>query len=168
MSETLNGGTTENCALLVPLWDGWNDWSCIINKAQPINCACEHHNQMYLQLRGLCPDSNIDLYYVPRNKKNSGSVILIGLKNTVIEYDRESLVWMISVHGIPQNTSATSDSSYDSYVLGSHTWTMADDNLGCSNKGEPYQRVLKMTGCEAGEFTCSDGQCIRSWCSHVS
>ena len=46
VSETLNGGTTENCALLVPLWDGWNDWSCIINKAQPINCACEHHNQM--------------------------------------------------------------------------------------------------------------------------
>ena len=66
IAETLNGGRTENCGLLVPLWDGWNDWSCVINAAQPINCACEHPNQMYLQLRGLCPSSNIDLYYVPR------------------------------------------------------------------------------------------------------
>ena len=74
----LNGGEIENCAILVPLWEGWSDWSCTINVAQPIGCGCQHPQQMYLQLRGLCPDSNIDQYYVPRNKKGTGSLILIG------------------------------------------------------------------------------------------
>ena len=74
-----NGGIIENCAIIVPLWEGWNDWSCTINVAQPIGCGCEHPEQMYLQLRGLCPNSNIDQYYVPRNKKETGSLILIGI-----------------------------------------------------------------------------------------
>ena len=77
-NSVLNGGKTENCALFVPVWNGWQDWSCIINAAQPITCACEHPHQMYLQLRGLCPSSTIDQFYVPRNKKRVGSVILIG------------------------------------------------------------------------------------------
>ena len=52
----------------------------------PIVCACEHPNQMYLQLRGLCPDSNLDRFYVPRNQE--GAVILIGLKTSLISYDK--------------------------------------------------------------------------------
>jgi hypothetical protein len=65
-NEILNGGTTENCGLFVSPWYGWNDWSCEINKAQPIHCACRHPQQMYLQMRGLCENSNIDQYYYHR------------------------------------------------------------------------------------------------------
>ena len=57
----------------------------------PIVCACVHPSQMYLQLRGLCPDTNMDRFYVPRNKERSGAVILIGLKTSLISYDKVDL-----------------------------------------------------------------------------
>lgn len=65
------------------------------------------------------------------------------------------------MHGGSQNTSATNESPRSTYVLGAHEWYISDDNAGCSNKGEAYTKVLKLTGCTEGEFTCNDGQCIR-------
>lgn len=32
VGDKLNGGKRENCAIIVPAWKGWNDWSCIINE----------------------------------------------------------------------------------------------------------------------------------------
>ena len=124
-------------------------------------CACEHPEQMYLQLRGLCPDSNIDQDYIPRNRPRSGSVDLIGFKNTVIEYEGAKLGWKLKVHGVLDNTTAQSKAPLSSYVLGTHEWLIEGDNTACGNMGEAYTRVLKLTGCRVGEFTCSDGQCIR-------
>ena len=60
-----------------------------------------------------------------------------------------------------KNTSATTAAPYASYVLGKHEWWIENDNVECSSKGESYRMILKMTGCENDEFTCSDGQCIR-------
>ena len=54
-------------------------------------CACQHPGQMYLQLRGLCPDTNLDRFYVPRNKERSGALILIGLKTSLVDYDKADL-----------------------------------------------------------------------------
>ena len=150
---------TRNCAILVPMWNGWSTWQCKVPPANPISCACEHPGQMYLQLRGLCPDSNIDRFYVPRNKIRSGAVILHGLDTTSIEYDKESLSWKLTEHN--QNTTAVANAPLASYVLGTHEWLIENDEIECSPKGEPYRRVLKLTGCREGEFTCSDGQCIR-------
>ena len=116
---------------------------------------------MYLQLRGLCPDSNIDQDYIPRNRPRSGSVDLIGFKNTVIEYEGAKLGWKLKVHGMLDNTTARSKASLSSYVLGTHEWVIEDDNVECTSMGANYTRVLKLTGCREGEFTCSDGQCIR-------
>ena len=124
-------------------------------------CACEHPEQMYLQLRGLCPDSNIDQFYVPRNKPKSNKLQLIGFKKSIIEHMGTDVGWKLKVNGLLQNTTAITESSLESYVLGTHKWTIKEDNTECSNKGEPYTRVLKLTGCREGEFTCSDGQCIR-------
>ena len=89
--SAIDGGTMENCGMVVPTWGGWTDWSCQIEKVVPIVCACEHPGQMYLQLRGLCPDTNLDRFYVPRNKQRSGALILIGLKTTLIAYDKADL-----------------------------------------------------------------------------
>ena len=116
---------------------------------------------MYLQLRGLCPRSNIDRFYVPRNKKRSGKVNMIGFKNTIIEYEESELAWTLRVFAASSNTTARSESPLSSFVLGTHEWRIEKDNLDCSPKGEPYTRLLKLTGCREGEFTCSDGQCIR-------
>ena len=27
-----DGGDIEDCAILIPYFEGWNDWSCVINK----------------------------------------------------------------------------------------------------------------------------------------
>ena len=163
VSGSLKGGTSENCAILVPRWNGWTDWGCLQSKvgSGKIVCACEHPEQMYLLLRGLCPDSNIDQFYVPRNKPRSGKVNLLGFTNTVIEYEGEMLGWKLRIKGIFENTTARSKAPLSSYVLGTHEWLIEGDNAACSTMGEAYTRVLKLTGCREGEFTCSDGQCIR-------
>ena len=158
VSGGLKGGTTKNCGLAVPAWKGWNDWQCKIPKAHYIPCACEHPKQMYLQLRGLCPDSNIDRFYVPKNKKRSGAVQILGLDTTIIEYDKENVLWKLIEHS--NNITASTSAPLATYVLGSHEWLIENDNIGCNN-GESYTTVLKLTGCREGEFTCSDGQCIR-------
>ena len=76
VSGELNGGTVENCALIIIPWGGWQDWNCQINKVVPIQCVCQaQQGQIYLTLRGLCPDSNIDPYYVPRNKYKDGQTV---------------------------------------------------------------------------------------------
>ena len=80
---------------------------------------------MYLQLRGLCPDSRMDRYigamscsamvllslsgrfYVPSNKKRSGYVILVGLRSSIIEYSKETLSWQLVEQ--THNTTATAE-----------------------------------------------------------
>ena len=59
------------------------------------------------------------------------------------------------------------DGPLESYVLGTHEWRVEGDNVQCSNKGEAYTATLKLTGCREGEFTCYDGQCIRT-VAHVT
>ena len=157
-TDGLNGGRKENCGLMNVKWTGWRDFVC--NLEFTVTCVCEHPDQMYLHLRGLCPGSFLDRYYVPQNKKRSGSFQLIGFKTTVIEYEKDTFSWRLLEHS--QNTTAVSKASQATYVLGSHQWTIAGDSNDCSPNGEPYHRVLKLTGCREGQFTCSDGQCIRN------
>ena len=80
---------------------------------------------------------------------------------------------MLSVHQIKkfkthpppinliQSTRAISDAPFETYALGAHEWMIENDSLGCSTKGKSYKRLLKLSGCQEGEFTCNDGQCIR-------
>ena len=114
---------------------------------------------MYLQLRGLCADSNIDRFYIPRNKNGSGAVILLGFYTTIIEYDIENVSWTLREYS--QNTTAVTDAPFTSFALGANEWFIKGDSFDCSRKGMPYKRMLKLTGCREGEFTCRDGQCIR-------
>ena len=53
---------------------------------------------MYLQLRGLCPHSHLDTFYVPRNRKMSGAVELIGLMTSDIAYDDTTVSWTLRDH----------------------------------------------------------------------
>ena len=156
--------STKNCALFVPDWHGWTPYMCQINKAHVITCACEHPGQMYLQLRGLCPDSSIDRFYVPRNKKRSGAVLLLGLDTTTIEYDADNMVWKLREHS--RNITATTNAQLASYVMGSHEWMIQNDIRECNNKVEPRNRVLKRKGCKEDEDTCTGGQCIKE-CSNI-
>ena len=58
---------------------------------------------MYVQLRGLCPDSYIDQVYIPRNRPRSGNVDLLGFKNTVIGYEGSKLGWTLKLDILPSN-----------------------------------------------------------------
>ena len=158
--EWLDGGTTENCGMMLLLWPGWQDWACHVNKAHPLQCACQTQGQMFLTLRGLCHDSNIDQYFVPRNKNKDGQTVFYGISRTVIEYHQDDALWHLSVVGIEEKTVATTEASKVSFLLGSHIWTVTHDNKDCF-KGKPYKAILKLSGCQETEFTCHDGQCIR-------
>ena len=155
----ISGDPNQNCGVLIPPRKGWVDWICKIPRATPWTCACEHPGQMYLQLRGLCPKSYIDRFYVPRNKKRSGVVLLMGLDTTIIEYDKHLVAWKLEQ--IFYNTTAHTNAPLSTFALGSHEWLIGNDNVECSTGGMPYKRMLKLTGCREGEFTCRDGQCIR-------
>ena len=158
----LNGGDKENCGFMIPTWNGWSDWLCELQPNAPVHCLCEHNHQMYLQLRGLCIVSFLDKYFVPSNKPGHGSTIFNGLRSTVIEYSEEDSVWTMTFHGKAiANTTAITDASRKSFLLGSHMWTITKDHKDCSVSGKPYTTILKLTGCGDGEFTCRDGQCIR-------
>ena len=159
IASNLSGDPSHNCGVLIPPRKGWVDWICQVPRAHPWTCVCEHPGQMYLQLRGLCPNSHIDRFYVPRNKERSGAVLLLGLDTTSIEYDEQLVSWKMMQHF--HNTTALTDAPLSSYVLGSHEWLIENDNVECSIRGKPYTKVLKLTGCREGEYTCSDGQCIR-------
>ena len=150
---------SDNCGLLMPLWRQWIDLQCVVTENYPLTCACQQSEQMYLKLRGLCPHSSIDRFYVPRNKRRSGAVHLVGLDTSSIDFNKEMLVWTLTEHSA--NTTAVTKALQDTFALGSHEWLIKNDNTRCSTNGEPYKRVLKLSGCRDGEFTCSDGQCIR-------
>ena len=149
-----------NCGFLIVKLLGWLQYTCTMPGV--LTCACQHPRQMYLKLRGLCPQSNIDRFYVPRNQR--GAVQFIGLMNSIMEFDKNTLSWKLTDH--LKDTRAVSKASLASYVLGSQNWTIENDNVECSFEGEAYNKMLKLTGCQEQEFTCDDGQCIRG--CHVS
>ena len=120
-----DGGAKENCGLITGTWGGWTDWVCEVTRAAPIQCACEREGPVYLKMRGLCPDSNIDVYWTPQNRK--GYHILIGIHSTVAKYDNDAIQWQLEVTGKKQSTHAISDASLHSFLLGKSNWLIIND-----------------------------------------
>ena len=160
LATSSNGGIVKNCGIAVLAWGGWQDWECKVSRTNHLKCLCESQGQMFLTMRGLCPDSNIDKYFVPHNKENDGQTLFLGLFKTVIEYHEADNLWHLNVLGVNSMTVATSDATMHSFLLGKSKWTVTGDNVEC-NRGMPYTAVLKLSGCKETEFTCHDGQCIK-------
>ena len=129
-------------------------------------CPCMNKKAPILQLRGLCPkselrtnDESMGTQYLPKQlAKSPTDIILVGGISTRIQYNDNSSQWILT--NLVHSVTAVSDSSKISYVLGKHEWTVTNDVFEC-NKGQPYTTVLKLTGCNPdGEFTCDDGQCV--------
>ena len=76
LSGPLVDHSTQVCGAFIRR--GWSNFGCNISPLNPVSCACQHPQQIYLQLRGLCPKSNIDQFYIPQNKDKSGNVLLYG------------------------------------------------------------------------------------------
>ena len=70
-----NPSPDYNCAVGNWRLKGWSQYSCF--NPTLLTCACEHPQQMYLQLRGLCIGSFIDRFYIPRNSPHPFFKIII-------------------------------------------------------------------------------------------
>ena len=127
---------------------GFTDRSC----DQKFCCMCESTVQPILKLRGLCPQSNLDITYVPFNPKNGGKLIYIGLYGTVIEYDQESFAWIAKKQRDSQTmTTAITKISENSLLLGSYEWMIYNDTMDCSLR-ETYSKTLTFSGCGKNQF----------------
>ena len=146
-------GEAENCARL---YDGnnWADRECEISNYA---CMCSQKPTSNLKLRGLCPGSAVDVHYTPMNKRTDiREMKLHGLTQTLIRFVEQDKMWTLDV--TQSNVTGTSTASFASFTLGKHNWTIKGDK-GCSS-GATYVTELKMSGCQDGNFTCNDGQCV--------
>ena len=148
-----DGGKRQNCAYLLN-GDTWGDAQC---DSPNFACMCTHNPYNSLEFKGLCPRSAIDFHYKSiSNFSDSRQLTLQGLKGTVMKYNNEEEIWMLNARD--SNLSGKSKASHASFTLGKHKWIIEGDK-GC-NGGKPYVRELKMSGCQKGNFTCNDGQCV--------
>ena len=147
-----DGGTVQNCA---KIFDG-DTWVAVICDSPHYACMCTHKPSKYLEFKGLCQGSSIDVYYKPiSDLTDSRKLNFQGLSGTSITYDNEQRMWILSV--THSNVTGISKATHASFLLGKHNWTIKGDK-GC-NEGESYVE-LKMSGCQKGKFTCNDGQCV--------
>ena len=147
------GGVQFPCAFLLDE----NSWGKQVCEWPHYACMCKHEPEKYLEFRGLCPNSQVDRFYKPtKDLTDSTKIGIQGLKQTLITYNDDEEVWVLNVPGT--NVTGRSRAAHASFTLGKHNWTIEGDK-GCSG-GEGYVTELKMSGCQGGHFTCSDGQCV--------
>jgi hypothetical protein len=107
-----------------------------------------------LFLRGLCSKTKLSRAYYPANKLKQ--FVWVGLDGTIISYNMSENVWIASIKG--QKAKATIEASFDSLLLGTHTWTIHNDH-GCF-PGPPRPVQLNLSYCPNTMFNCGDGSCI--------
>ena len=155
LSGQPNGGTSEQCTNWAGNTAGGKlaDISCVWASSF---CLCQFQQPTILRLRGVCLGSNIDTHYTMND--DNGSNLYLGLTSTKIEFSIKQAKWMLSVNLM--NTQAFSPSKETSYILGNNTWTIVDDSVECGDE-QTNIKVLKMSGCTDGEFTCRNGDCVK-------
>ena len=124
----ISGGEKETCGIMYSALGGWRKWKCSVTKESPFQCLCENREQVYLTLRGLCRDSNIDRHWVTRNIR--AELYYLGIQNSEMWYDYTNRNWQMKAVGKPELTAGTSDSSFHSFLLGKSTWYIERDNDG--------------------------------------
>ena len=83
-------------------------------------------------------------------------LILVSFR-TLIEFDMKQMIWVMT--DAQSSVIGSSRAPLDTFTLGRHNWTIKGDK-GCSIDGAEYTIELKMSGCQEGNFTCDDGQCV--------
>ena len=149
----------RKCAVFVTLADVYANWPCRQSGGSGgWYCSCSFPKQPYLTLRGLCRDSYIDQTYLPKNNPVDGEISFYGNIKAQASYLAKSNKWKMNVALF--NTTALSVAVSKRFMLGKQVWRVSNDSMKCY-EGLPYTIELKMSGCEEGQFTCNDGQCIQ-------
>ena len=114
----------------MPLWDNWswnlgisNQWSkkiCIVSKY-----LWGLLWKYSLEACVLCPDSALDTFWTPQNEE--GQYILLGLRTSEIRFDGST--WKLKSLTAYSKiiTTASSDNSYHSFLLGKSSWIITND-----------------------------------------
>ena len=110
-------GNTFNC---IELYIGsnvvasWEEWQCY----QPeMGCPCKYETLPILQLRGFCPNINIeDEHYIPLQlEDDSNNIIMIGSESAQIRFNSSQNKWIL--HAKRSNVTAVADTSQLSFAL---------------------------------------------------
>ena len=152
-----DGGKSKNCALLDTESGALYSTPCEDRNWHQA-CMCERNPAPRLRLRGLCSKSAVgDTLFQPINNITDFTrLTLVGLR-TSIKFDNEEQTWIVT--DAESNVTAFSIAPFESFTLGKHNWTLRGDT-GCRRDGAEYTTELKMSGCQEGNFTCSNGQCV--------
>ena len=81
-------------------------------------CPCEKESAIYLTLRGLCPGSNVDTIYYPKNIEEK--FVLIGITSTSVTFNPQSERWEMFVSSKKEKTTGLSRNSFKSFLLGEY------------------------------------------------
>ena len=107
--------TNLNCAILLATdTSGWWPWFCQGDSGA--QCPCEKESPIYLKLRGLCPSSNIDKFYYPKNIDEK--FVYLGITSTTVKYNYASQRWDMDVSSKAEKTTGSSGKSFGSFLLG--------------------------------------------------
>ena len=86
-------------------------------------------------------------------------IVMTGKKNAQIKYNSTQSKW--TIEDSYTNVKAMTRARHNTFALGKHNWTISGDKYDCSKGQSNYTIEMKLTGCEEGEFTCDDGQCVK-------
>ena len=113
-----------------------------------------------LRLRGLCPFSDIDTIYTPKNLGTEGELIFVSYDHNMIEYVHSASLWQATRLDKAGNfTRAVSKAPLAGMAIGTNLWTVYNDSKRCSSETQ-YDVLLTLTGCSEQEFTCREGFCV--------
>ena len=138
---------------------GYDDEYC--NAPYPF--ACQMDQRQHHRLRGLCSETFLDKIYFPYTLL--GRFVWVGSSvygNTFIQFNQSSYRWEARIAST--DVWAYAEASYESLLLGTHSWTIFNDRR-CA-VGSFYEKNLSLTFCSDDFFNCDDGGCLPLdyWC----
>ena len=133
--------------------EAYND-KCIITEFCP-TCRVSQPT-LKIHIRGLYESSLFDRNYIYTTQDN-GEVMYLGEQTSLIMFDKGSHRWIWRDSKNNQSL-ATSNSSYESLLMGKH---FVDFSLVKNDKwSDGLIRPLKLSTCNSTQFTCDNGLCI--------
>lgn len=145
-----NGDVLENCVVVWPARDLWNDFNCNVE----ICSFCELEKSPDLQMRGLCYGSKFDNKFSWTTQLVNGRHSFRGYSDSFIFWDVELQKWKMTSYLDPTVHATVNQSEYP---LGVHVWDFFGESCY-----ENYQEevVINLHACEDSEFNCNDGYCV--------
>ena len=131
---------------------GCRSRNCLIRDIANFQCTFE--KAPILILRGLCSQTNLDTLYYPSIRL--GQFMWVGLGGTFVRYNNFSNVWIAKTPN--KKIWATIQASENSLLLGTHEWTLYNDQ-NCFPSVVNKIR-LNLSYCNNSLFNCGDGSCI--------